>query len=205
MTLNLKQQIPWSMVLLRASLALLVPLAAWRMAQPQIVLGCLIAFGFLSDVYDGVLARRWGTATDGLRLADSVADMCFYLGVLVAIVLRHGTVLRHHLGLLTAVLALDAGRMLFELVRYRRIASYHAYSAKAWGILLAAAALTLLCFGGIDWLITLALAWGLVCDAEGLVMSMLLPRWVRDVKSVAAALRLRRELLDPLSLGESTP
>ncbi len=205
MTLNLKQQIPWSMVLLRASLALLVPLAAWRMTQPQIVLGCLIAFGFLSDVYDGVLARRWGTATDGLRLADSVADMCFYLGVLVAIVLRHGTVLRHHLGLLTAVLALDAGRMLFELVRYRRIASYHAYSAKAWGILLAAAALTLLCFGGIDWLITLALAWGLVCDAEGLVMSMLLPRWVRDVKSVAAALRLRRELLDPLSLGESTP
>jgi phosphatidylglycerophosphate synthase len=205
MTLNLKQQIPWSMVLLRASLVLLVPLAAWRMAPPQIVLGCLIAVGFLSDVYDGVLARRWGTATDALRLADSVADLCFYSGVLVAIALRHGTVLRHHLGLLTAVLVLDAGRMLFELARYRRIASYHAYSAKAWGILLAAAALALLCFDGIDWLTTLALAWGLLSDTEGLVMSILLPRWVCDVKSLAGALRVRRELLAPVSLEEFTP
>ena len=205
MTLHAKKLIPWSMVLLRASLALFIPWAAWRIAQPQILLGCLIAAGFLSDVYDGILARRWGTATDALRLADSIADLCFYLGVLAAVILRHGPALRNHLTLLIAVLVLDVGRMFFELIRFSRIASYHAYSAKAWGILLAAAALALLCFGGVDWLTTLALAWGLVCDAEGLVMSMLLPRWVRDVKSVAHALRLRREILRPFSMQESPP
>lgn len=205
MILHLKELIPWSMVLLRASLALLVPYAAWRIAEPQPLLGCLIAAGFLSDVYDGILARRWGTATDALRLADSVADIFFYLGVLAAILLRHGPVLRHRLGLLLAVLALDVGRMLFEFARFRRIASYHAYSAKAWGILLAAAALALLCFDGAYWLTTLALAWGLVCDTEGLVMSILLPRWVRDVKSLAHALKLRRALLGPLASQESPP
>lgn len=92
---NAKKFIPWSMVCLRAALAALVPLAAWRMAAPQVLLGCMIATGFLSDVYDGILARRWGTDTDALRLADSIADVFFYAGVLAAVLLRHAMVLRH--------------------------------------------------------------------------------------------------------------
>lgn len=198
-----KKFIPRSMVLSRAALAILIPLAAWRVAAPHVLLGCMIAAGFLSDVYDGILARRWGTDTDGLRLADSVADVFFYAGVLAAVLMRHALVLRERLPLLLAVLVLDIGRMLFELARFRRIASYHTYSAKAWGILLAAAAIALLCFDGAYRIVTFALVWGLICDAEGLIMSMLLPRWVRDVKSLIHALRLRHKLLDPLSAQES--
>jgi phosphatidylglycerophosphate synthase len=200
-----KKLIPWLMVLFRASLAPLVPLVAWRLASPQLLLGCLIAAGFLSDVYDGILARRWGTATDALRLADTVVDLLFYLGVLAAIILRHGPVLGQRLGLLVAVLALESGRMIFELVKFHRIASYHTYAAKMWGILLAAATLALLCFDRAYWLTTLALAWGLVCDTEGLIMSILLPRWERDVKSFVHALRLRRELLGAINALQPPP
>jgi phosphatidylglycerophosphate synthase len=193
------------MVWFRVSLALIVPLSAWRLAAPQLLLGCLIAAGFLSDVYDGILARRWGTDTDALRLADSIADIFFYLGVLAAIILRHGPVLRHRLGLLIAVLALEAARALFECAKFRKIASYHTYSAKTWGILLAAATLALLCFDGAYWLVTVALAWGLVCDTEGIIMSILLPRWVRDVKSLVHAVKLRHELLRSLPAKEPHP
>lgn len=93
--------------------------------------------------------------------------------------------------------------MLFEYAKYRRIASYHTYSAKAWGVLLAAASVALLCFDGAYWLATLALAWGLVCDTEGLIMSIILPRWVRDVKSLVHAFRLRRQLLNLASVEET--
>ena len=62
----------------------------------------MIAAGFLSDVYDGILARRWGTETAALRVADSAADTVFYLGVLSAVIARHWPVLRDRLALLIA-------------------------------------------------------------------------------------------------------
>lgn len=192
--MNLRLQIPWWMVCCRAALGVALPVAA-RLPHPQAWLGAMIAAGFLSDVYDGILARRWGTAGPRLRAADSAADTVFYLGVLIAIVERHWPVLRARFVLLAALLALEATRLIFDWVKFRRMASYHSYAAKAWGILLLAAALALLCFDRGYWLVTAALAWGIACDLEGLAISVLLPEWTHDVKSLPRALALRREML----------
>ena len=42
---------------------------------------CLI-LAFLSDVFDGILARRLNVATPGLRRLDSIADSTFYVAAL---------------------------------------------------------------------------------------------------------------------------
>jgi phosphatidylglycerophosphate synthase len=181
------------MVICRAILGPAIAITA-RLPTPELWLGAMIAVGFLSDVYDGILARRWGTATPVLRMADSVADTIFYLGVLAAILERHWPVLRANLGLVLAVLALEAFRFAFDWSKFRRMASYHSYSAKIWGILLAAATLALLSLDRAYWMVTLALAWGILCDLEGLTMSILLPQWTHDVKSLPRALLLRREM-----------
>jgi CDP-diacylglycerol--glycerol-3-phosphate 3-phosphatidyltransferase len=182
------------MVALRAALGPAIAVMA-LLAHPEAWLGAMIAAGFLSDVYDGILARRWKTDTDALRIADSAVDMVFYLGVLAAIVERHWPALRERAWLLIAVLALEGIRMAFDWVKFRRMASYHSYTAKAWGILLAAATVALLCFDRWYWILTLALVWGIVCDLEGLAMSLILPEWRRDVKTLRRALELRKEIL----------
>ncbi len=153
----------------------------------------MIAAGLASDVYDGILARRWQTDTSALRVADSAADTVFYLGVLAAIVERHWPALHERLWLLAALLVLEALRILFDWMKFRRMASYHSYAAKAWGLLLAAATIALLCFNRAPWLMTAALVWGILCDMEGLAMSALLPHWTHDVKSLRRALELRRQ------------
>lgn len=178
----------------RAALGVVLPIAA-RLPHPEAWLGGMVAAGFLSDVYDGILARRWGTAGARLRVADSAADTVFYLGVLIAIFERHFPVLRARFVLLAALLALEATRMIFDWIKFHRMASYHSYAAKAWGILLLAATLALLCFDRAYWLVTTALAWGIACDLEGLAISILLPDWTHDVKTLARALVLRREML----------
>ncbi len=181
------------MVGLRAALGPAIAATA-RLAHPEAWLGAMIAAGFLSDVYDGVLARRWKTDTDALRIADSAVDMVFYLGVLAAIVERHWPVLRERAWLLAAVLSLEAIRMAFDWMKFGKMASYHSYTAKMWGALLAASTVTLLCFDRWYWILTLALVWGIVCDLEGLAMSAILPKWRRDVKTLRRALELRREM-----------
>ena len=192
---SVRRAIPWSLIVFRALLAPLIVAAALWLPTPQLWLGAMIAAGFLSDIYDGVLARRWGTDTAALRISDSAVDTVFYLGVLGAVVLRHWPVLRERAWLVIAVLSLEAIRMAFDLLKFRRMASYHSYAAKLWGVLLAIATIALLCFDSAYWLLTVALVWGILSELEGLIMSALLPVWTRDVKTIGIALRIRKDLL----------
>jgi CDP-diacylglycerol--glycerol-3-phosphate 3-phosphatidyltransferase len=192
--------IPWLMIIFRASLAPLLVAAALWLPAPQPWLGSMIAAGFISDVYDGVLARRWGTDTTALRLCDSAVDTFFYLGVLAAVIIRHRPVLLERIWLLVAVLLLEALRLAFDWIKFRRMASYHSYAAKLWGVLLAIATIALLCFDRAYWLLTVALVWGILCDLEGLMMSALLPVWTRDVKTLGRAIELRRQILSRIAV-----
>ena len=74
------------------------------------------------------------------------------------------------------------------------MASYHSYASKAWGALMAAATIALLCFDRAFWMVTLALVAGILCDLEGLAMSALLPQWTYNVKTLRRALALRRQM-----------
>jgi phosphatidylglycerophosphate synthase len=190
-----QKSIPWSMVVGRALLGVAIPLTAMQLSAPEAWLGAMIAAGFVSDIYDGVLARRWGTATAALRVADSAADTFFYMGVLVAVVERHWPVIHARLGLLAVLLALEATRIIFDWVKFGCMASYHSYASKAWSALLVLATIALLCFNRGFWLSTVAIAWGILCDLEGLAMSALLPEWTHDVKNLRRALRIRRKML----------
>ena len=189
-----RKVIPWSMVLFRVLLGPTIAAVALRLPAPQSWLGLMIVAGFVSDVYDGILARRWGTETAAIRVADSAADTIFYLGVLSAVIARHWPVLRDRLALLIALLALEAARYIFDWFKYRRMASYHSYASKAWGVLMAAATIALLCYDSAFWLVTLALSAGILCDLEGLAMTAVLPQWTHDVKTLRRAFALRRKM-----------
>jgi CDP-diacylglycerol--glycerol-3-phosphate 3-phosphatidyltransferase len=191
------------MVASRALLGVAIPITSARVRAPEVWLGAMIVAGFLSDIYDGVLARRWRTATAALRVADSAADTVFYIGVLVVVVERHWPVIHARWWLLAALLGLEAARIIFDWLKFGRMASYHSYASKAWSALLVLATIALLCFNRGFWLTTVALAWGILCDLEGLAMSAVLPRWTHDVKNLRRALRIRQKMLaQPVQANE---
>ena len=53
--------------------------------------------------------------------------------------------------------------------------------------------LSLLAFGADSGPVTLAGVLGIVCDLEGLAISLVLKRWQSDVPTLASALRIARE------------
>lgn len=46
-------------------------------------MGAMLSAAFLSDVFEGVIARRLGIATPGLRRLDSAADTLFFVAVAI--------------------------------------------------------------------------------------------------------------------------
>lgn len=151
----------------------------------------LLVIGFLSDVFDGVVARRTGTATEGLRRLDSTVDTVFYLAIAVAAWTLHRPAIAPLLPLVSLVIATELATNGLAWLRFRREASYHAWSARIFGLVLFAALLAL--FGrGTPLLLLPALVLGLIAHAENAAITMILPEWQHDVHSLRAALRIRR-------------
>jgi CDP-diacylglycerol--glycerol-3-phosphate 3-phosphatidyltransferase len=137
----------------------------------------------VSDVYDGIVARRFGVATAGLRRLDSAVDTVFYLAAAFCLWRLHPDAIVSHRWLIAAVIGTLVVNHAFELWKFGREASYHAWLAKAWGASLFAA-LIFLFVAGNDWLLTVALWVGIASHTENFLITLMLPEWRHDVKSV---------------------
>jgi CDP-diacylglycerol--glycerol-3-phosphate 3-phosphatidyltransferase len=162
-------------------------------------LAAALAIGFLSDVFDGIVARRGDAATPGLRRLDSVVDTIFYLAVAYAVSRLHPAVIRAYGVAIACVIAAELLNYAAAFARFRREASYHAWSAKAWGVLLFVALELLLAIGE-PRAIPVALVVALLSQLETLAITLTLPAWDHDVPSVWHALAKRRQVVAPGSI-----
>jgi phosphatidylglycerophosphate synthase len=189
-----KEQVPWAMAAGRAVLGPVLILgesAGWS----GLMMAWLVVTALVSDIFDGVLARRWRCDTAGVRLFDSMSDTFFYVCVAIALWTGQPRLLRDSAGLLAALVALEAVRFGVDLAKFGKPASYHSYLAKGWGLVMAAAVVTVLASPHMTILIPVALAMGIACDVEGLAMSLVLPVWRKDVKTLGAAWQVRRDIV----------
>jgi hypothetical protein len=144
----------------------------------------------LSDIFDGVVARRLGIATERLRVADSWTDAWFFIWIGFAAWAAAGSILMSYWIPLLAEIVLQVASYAYDLVRYGRITSLHAYSAKVWGFSLYLAAIGLLAYhsGAFIWP---AFVFGLIAALDGFVIKLVLPGWQHDTLSAFHAIRLR--------------
>ncbi len=185
--------IPSILVGLRLAIAPLLLLDAIDLdVSKWFLIGYVIAV--LSDIFDGIIARRLGVSTTRLRQADSWADICLYLCVAASAGLVYPQVIGDFQ--LPLLLAICAQLCLFtvSLIKFQKFPSFHTYTAKGWGLGLLIATVGLF---GFNYANTLWLAIGLciINSLEEIVMTLILPEWQCDVLSIFAAIDLRQSLL----------
>lgn len=154
--------------------------------------GVVLGIGFCSDVFDGILARKLGVATETLRSLDSTADTIFYAGVFTVAVLKHHQLLMPFWLPLTCFFLLEIGRHAFDRIKFGRSAAYHMWSAKAWGICLVLGFTEILVFDftGVGFIGAVTL--GILTNLEGLGASIILREWSHDVPSLYHAFTLNQ-------------
>ncbi|MBN3924158.1 CDP-alcohol phosphatidyltransferase family protein [Nostoc sp. NMS4] len=154
---------------------------------------------FLSDIFDGIIARRLGVSNAQLRQADSWADVCLFSCIFVSAWIVYQNILVTYSVPLLMIVFAQLLWWVVNLVKYGKPASYHTYSAKFWGITLFIAIIALFGFdyaGVTLWLTCIA---GTIHSVEEIAMTLILPVWTHDVLSIFHALNIRQELLTPIT------
>lgn len=185
------RRIPLALVILRLCLAPVLLATALLHPDRTVFAICLIV-ALLSDYFDGVIARRLGVATAGLRRLDSITDTIFYVCALLAALATGYDLVRPYFPALVVLLLIEVLRYVYDIRKFGKEASYHMWSSKLWGLLLFIGMWSLLVLHRGGWPVALAIFWGIAADLEGLAISMTLRKWQTDVPTLWHARRLAK-------------
>src|SRR5438874_5417232 len=174
MSILRRQSIPWAMAAIRALLGPVL-IVGDRCEWSCATLASLVLAALLSDIFDGVLARRWHCDTAAVRLFDSMVDTVFYLCVALALWLGQPRIWHDNALLLGGLLSLEALRFVVDFAKFGKPASYHSYLAKTWGLVMATAVIVTFASASASRMLPIALGLGVVTDLEGLAMSVMVP------------------------------
>ena len=184
------RSVPMGLTVLRL---LVAPVLVWLVyaRAPGLVFAGVVLVAFVSDYFDGVIARRLGVASAELRHFDSRADLVFYATAAWAVWRLHPDVVRSVAIPALVIVGLDVVRHVFDFAKFGRDVAYHAWSSKVWGLSLALALVLLMGFGVSQPFIGITVILGLIAQIEGLLISVALPVWTHDVPTLIHALRIR--------------
>jgi len=130
------KKIPILLIGFRFLLTFIIPLIGFlNFESARIIMVVLVVLGLLSDVFDGIVARRLNVSTNLLRKMDSNVDIVFAIGVLFACFILNKQML-NYLPFIFVILVLELATYLSYWIKFRKQPSNHSYLTKCFGLLL---------------------------------------------------------------------
>ena len=145
----------------------------------------LIALSFLTDLFDGYLARRHhAVSIFGARL-DSVADDLTILAGMVCVVAFRYEFLNQQIILFLLLLILYLVQLIVALLKYGKPTGFHTYTAKAAAVLQGVFLVLLFFFTQPFYvLFYVAFLFTALDLVEEIVLVFILPQWQADIKGL---------------------
>lgn len=178
--------VPNALCAIRVVVSIASLLAAFA-GRPWLFLGMFLIAAF-TDWIDGTLAAWLNQRTAFGARFDSVADAAMYGALLVGSIWLKGEVLAGETIWIAAALGCFLASCVLGVIKFGRLPSYHAYSAKlAWFVTVVSAVLLLV--GWAVWPLRVAATAVALANLEALAITLILSRWQTDVPTLWHALR----------------
>jgi len=189
----MKKHIPISLVALRGVIGLLlIYLSVLKIKYYSIYAVIILVVGLLSDVLDGILARKWGVATELIRRLDSSVDLLFFVCIVIATYIQCPFFFQFYKIYLIALFGLEALTYVVCYLRFKKEIATHTIGAKFWTLFVVATLIQLMLKGDSGWLFIITFWFGMLTRLEILLIIQLLPKWISDVPSIYHAIQLRK-------------
>ncbi len=147
------------------------------------VLVILIFLGLLSDVFDGIIARKTGISSEKLRRMDSQTDLVFWLCVGLCAWLLNPEIIINNKYSIGLIFVMEALTYVFSIAKFGKETCTHALLSKLWGITLLVAFVSMIGFGYGGISVFMAVLFGVIGHIDVYLIIYFLPKWTHDVPS----------------------
>ena len=152
----------------------------------------IIFLGLISDIFDGIIARKYNVSTIGLRRLDSQIDLVFWVCIFLSLLSKNVEIFNAHLSKFLIIIVLEMSCYVYSLVKFSKETCTHAYSAKFWGLSLFAFATELLFTKQAGFWFNCMWFLGLISHFDVLLIITILKNWQNDVPSFWHAMQIRK-------------
>ena len=152
----------------------------------------LILLGILSDIFDGIIARKAGISSARLRRMDSQTDLIFWLCTGWCAWLLHPEVIINNHYAIATIFVMEGLTYVFSILKFGKETCTHALLSKLWGITLFVAFISIIGFGCGGIPLALAVIFGIISHIDVYLIILFLPKWTHDVPSAWHAWQIRR-------------
>ena len=162
----------------------------YKITYRQLIVALLIV-GLLSDIFDGIIARKQNISTATLRRLDSQTDMIFWLSAGFTAWFIWPDVIQDNQQVIYVLLGMEALCYLVSFLRFSKETCSHAYLSKFWGLTLLAAFIDLILNGHAGFPFFFCLIAGIISHLDRILITLILPKWQHDVPSAYHAWLIR--------------
>ncbi|QNR83265.1 CDP-alcohol phosphatidyltransferase family protein [Pedobacter riviphilus] len=152
----------------------------------------LLSIGLLTDVFDGIIARKFNISTEKLRRLDSSIDQVFFISVAVATYLQCPDFFKVNLVKLIVLGAFEASTYTLSYIKFRKEIATHSIGAKIWTLTIFTTLVEIIVHCESVILFEFCFWIGLATRLEILAIVFTLKKWTNDVPSIYHAVKLRK-------------
>ena len=152
----------------------------------------LLSIGLLTDVFDGIIARKLNISSEKLRRLDSGVDQVFFISVAVASYIQCPDFFKNNVLKLSILIGAEVLTYVVSYIKFRKEIATHSIGAKIWTLFLFACLVEIMAHCKSAVLFELCFWIGLLTRIEIIGIVLVLKKWTNDVPTIYHALKLRR-------------
>ncbi|EJL74859.1 CDP-alcohol phosphatidyltransferase family protein [Chryseobacterium populi] len=169
----------------------IISLAYFKGDESRFLILILMYFGLLTDIFDGIIARKAGVSSEKLRRIDSQTDLVFWLSLGFASYFLNPEFLKSEYKGILLIFVMEALCYLVSFLKFGKETCTHAFLSKMWGLSLLIAFTYLIGFQEVGWAFYLTVMLGFVSHIDVILIILLLPKWQYDIPSSYHAWKIR--------------
>jgi phosphatidylglycerophosphate synthase len=189
----MKYKIPIALIYLRFLLGfVIIACSYYSIKNYALVAIILLSIGLLSDVFDGIIARKLNVSTQKLRRLDSTIDQIFFICVGIATYIQCPQFFKENAAKLIILLSSEALIYIVCFLKFKKEIATHSIGAKFWTLILFSTLIEVMIHCQSTVLFQLCFWVGILTRAEIIAIILALRKWINDVPTIYHALQLRK-------------
>ena len=193
MLITIMKKFPLLLIWSRVAFAvIIITLSILKPSYFRIIIITLIALGLISDIFDGIIARKLNVSTPKLRRLDSTIDQVFWLAVVATAYIIDPVFFKDNILAIAIIIGLEAICYILCFLKFRKEVATHALSSKAWTLVLFATLIQIIAVNHSVVLFNICLYLGIITRLEIISIFLIIKNWTNDVPTVYHAVLIRR-------------